>query len=103
MVEKLGTHGCILSGKDIARHLGNLPTVYGVRYPAQQSDTQVYHVDIIQQSEGIDMEQGSVWKPGMSMPNGWYDGTRSTSVQTKSNEGVAFAQVRERGRRWLQT
>jgi hypothetical protein len=74
VVEKLGPHGCIMSGRDIARHLGNQPVVYGVRDPQGLSAGPIYHVDLISQSEAIEAQRGSVWMPGMKMPKGWYDG-----------------------------
>lgn len=76
VVEKLGPHGCILSGKEIARELGNLPIAYGVRcVPATSFDEPLYHTDVIPASECIESGVSSVWKPGIRMPKGWYDGT----------------------------
>ena len=74
VVERLGHHGNILSGKDIAHRLGNQPVVYGVRYKdARSSDHPVYHVDVIAASEAVESDVDSVWRPGMDMPKGWYD------------------------------
>jgi uncharacterized protein YbdZ (MbtH family) len=75
VVAKLGPHGCILSGADIARHLGNTSIVYGVRdATAKSSDEPMYHADIILASEAIEADVNSIWRPGMRMPKGWYDG-----------------------------
>ncbi|KIW69261.1 hypothetical protein PV04_05146 [Phialophora macrospora] len=75
VVAKLGPHGCILSGADIARHLGNTSIVYGVRdATGKSSDEPIYHVDVIPASEAIESDTLSVWRPGMRMPKGWYDG-----------------------------
>ena len=76
VVERLGPHGCILSGDDIARVVGNIPVVYGGRCSTpKSSDKSVYHVDVIPASEAIESDVYGVWKPGQKMPKGWYDGT----------------------------
>jgi hypothetical protein len=84
-VEKLGPHGCILTGKEIARQLGNLPVVYGVRHaPTESFDEPLYHADVIPASECIESDTNSVWKPGMRMPKGWYDGTGRRTMKNNN-------------------
>jgi hypothetical protein len=74
VVGKLHGHGCASSGADIAHHIENTPIVYGVRHPVQSSDDAVYHFDVIEQSESIETNPGTGWKPRTNMPKGWYDG-----------------------------
>ena len=84
VVEQLGGHGCILSGKDLADQLGNQPVVYGVRYPKQSCDDTVYHLDIIKQSEAAGSTGFVSWSPGTNMPKGWYDGVEPDYPKSKS-------------------
>ena len=68
MVERLGDHGCMLTGDEIAKELGNVRVAYGYREPAGGSQDDPRHVDIIEESEGYRIQR--------SFPPGPYDGQR---------------------------
>ena len=73
LVEKLGSHGCLLTGREIAEEFPNIRLKYGYRERASdlqfrnQIDSDVVrHVDLIEEHEGLGI-QGE-------MPPGRYDG-----------------------------
>lgn len=107
VVDQLGSHGCILSGKEIAQHLGNMPITYGIRYPASDSPYPVYHVDIIRQSEAGGLGSNDGWAPGMKMPKGWYDGLvcniatpGSLGAKVAGDPGRPYQQRSTNGFKW---
>lgn len=63
VVEKLGPHGCMLTGAEIARQF-HLRVMYGYREPAPRSD--VRHLDILDEGEKIEYQR--------AFPRGNYDG-----------------------------
>ena len=68
LVDKLGPHGCMLTGDQIAEELKNIKIAYGYRSPPgfiEGSDI-VRHVDILQEHEGLGLSR--------AMPPGRYDG-----------------------------
>ncbi|KIW19586.1 hypothetical protein PV08_00159 [Exophiala spinifera] len=89
VTENLGSHGCIMSGHDIAHHLGNLPIIYGVRCLAHPSDEPIYHLDVIRQSEDHEANLDNGWKAGMDMPEGWYDGSGRQTMGTIFRQNVS--------------
>ncbi len=59
---------------DIARLLGDIPVVYGVRCTTlKSSDMPLYHVDVIPASETIGSDADGVWNSGQKIPKGGYD------------------------------
>lgn len=70
-LDELGSQGSILTGDEIADHLGNIKLCYGVREIGGSGE---YFVDMIKQAERIEHQQGTVWWPGRKMPQGLYDG-----------------------------
>ena len=68
LVDKLGPHGCMLTGDQIAEELKNVKIAYGYRSPPGfvEGSDMVRHVDILQEHEGL----GLSW----AMPPGRYDG-----------------------------
>ncbi|KIW95070.1 uncharacterized protein Z519_03652 [Cladophialophora bantiana CBS 173.52] len=74
VVEKLGDTGCLLTGDEIAEHLGNQKVIYGVRDPPGATDGTgddvgiiIRHLDIVEETEGLGYRKGR-------MPEGRYDG-----------------------------
>lgn len=70
-LDDLGSQGSVLTGDEIADHLGKAKLCYGVR---EIGGTGEYFVDVIKQEEWIEHRQGTVWWPGRKMPQGLYDG-----------------------------
>jgi hypothetical protein len=85
-LDDLGSQGSILTGDEIADHLGNVKLCYGVR---KIGGTGEYFVDAIKQAERIEHRQGTVWWPGRKMPQGLYDGpdTRQGDGHSRSSSG----------------
>lgn len=71
IVDKLGDHGCLLTGEEITETLGNYKVMYGARIPEGTTPGEeasvLKHLDIIEQSEGL-----GKWHA--HMPQGCYDG-----------------------------
>lgn len=75
VVDKLSGKGCLLTGNEIAKVLGNFKLKYGVRDSADASmaysglgGSFVRHVDVIEEAEGLG-------RADARMVNGLYDGT----------------------------
>jgi hypothetical protein len=68
LVDKLGPHGCMLTGDQIAEELKNIKIAYGYRSPPGfiKGSDMVRHVDILQEHEGLGLSR--------AMPPGRYDG-----------------------------
>jgi hypothetical protein len=68
LVDKLGPHGCMLTGDQIAEELKNIKIAYGYRSPPGfiEGSDMVRHVDILQEHEGLGLSR--------AMPPGRYDG-----------------------------
>lgn len=69
-LDSLGSKGSILSGDEIAEHLGKIQLCYGVR----DLGSGEYFVDIVNKSELAGDRDDGVWEPGRKMPEGHYDG-----------------------------
>jgi hypothetical protein len=67
-VDRLGSHGCMLTGDQIAEELKNVKIAYGYRSPPGfiEGSDMVRHVDILQEHEGLGLSR--------AMPPGRYDG-----------------------------
>ncbi|KAJ9606857.1 hypothetical protein H2200_008867 [Cladophialophora chaetospira] len=88
IVEKLGNNGCLLTGDEIAEHLGNFRVIYGVREPnvglgggmgvgvIGGEDGKVRHLDILDEAEGLGYRKGR-------MPEGRYDGLYPVEEEEK--------------------
>lgn len=84
VVDKLGEHGCALTGDEIARELGNFKIIYGARAPNARPASTAYtsaggsdvdwHCGIIAESEGYGRQAEEGWLPGRVWPAGRYDG-----------------------------
>ena len=74
LVDKLGPHGCMLTGDQIAEELKNIKIAYGYRSPPgfSEGSDMVRHVDILQEHEGLGLSR--------AMPPGRYDGDSARSV-----------------------
>ena len=68
VVNKVGPHGCMLTGDQIAEELHNVRISYGYRSPPGfvEGSDMVRHVDILAEHEGLGLQR--------SMPQGRYDG-----------------------------
>jgi hypothetical protein len=68
LVDRLGSHGCMLTGDQIAEELKNIKIAYGYRSPPGfiEGSDMVRHVDILQEHEGLGLSR--------AMPPGRYDG-----------------------------
>ena len=93
LVEKLGTHGCLLTGREVAEEFPDMRLKYGYREPL--SDLQfhnkidsdvVRHVDLIEEHEGLGI-QGA-------MPPGRYDGD---GIETSTALGKISSKIFKSG------
>ncbi|KAL9624858.1 MAG: hypothetical protein Q9160_000905 [Pyrenula sp. 1 TL-2023] len=66
IVDRLGPHGCMLTGDEIAKELGNVRVAYGYRDPSGDDASKVRHIDIIEEKEGYRIQR--------SFPPDTYDG-----------------------------
>ncbi|KAK4923579.1 hypothetical protein LTR66_016516 [Elasticomyces elasticus] len=77
IVEKLDDHGCVLTGDEIARELGNLRIVYGVRSSEGGADATTgysgvggvekdWHLGVIFQEEGFGASAEEGWCVGLT-------------------------------------
>ncbi len=85
VVEKLGQKGCLLTGEEISRELGDMSVMYGWREPGVEDwdgGEKVRHVDILEEGEGLGVQGG--------MPEGRYDG------MDDRREGVCVRRNRRR-------
>ncbi|KAL9108182.1 MAG: hypothetical protein Q9227_007037 [Pyrenula ochraceoflavens] len=87
MIDRLGQHGCMLTGDEIAKELSNIRVAYGYREPEGGSQNDPRHVDIIEESEGYRIQR--------SFPPGPYDGEQ----RRDKAESQEIASVRKRRRR----
>jgi hypothetical protein len=72
VVDRLGDHGCMLTGKEISREL-NMKAIYGYREPKPGSD--VYHLDVLTEEDTVPLRSRRAFEEGV------YDGVgSSTSV-----------------------
>jgi hypothetical protein len=71
LVDKLGPHGCMLTGDQIAEELANVKVAYGYRSPPGfiEGSDMVRHIDILQEHEGLGLSR--------AFPAGRYDGDLS--------------------------
>jgi hypothetical protein len=74
LVERLGPHGCLLSGDEIAAELENVRVAYGIRSPPGwvEGSDMVRHVDVLFEHEGLGLAR--------AMQPGLYDGEAAAEV-----------------------
>jgi hypothetical protein len=98
LVDKLGSKGCLLTGKEISRQLSDVRIKYGYREPTDDltwsnsiRDHAVRHVDLLEECEGVGV-QGP-------MPPGTYDGW----YEDKCEPDAAHSELRMKLRKSAQT
>ncbi|KAJ9603026.1 hypothetical protein H2200_012321 [Cladophialophora chaetospira] len=58
VVDRLGDHGCLLTGDEIAKELENVKVIYGVRGPDElDNESAIKHLDVIQENEKLPTNQ----------------------------------------------
>jgi hypothetical protein len=67
VVDRLGDHGCMLTGKEISEEL-HMKAVYGYRDPVPGSD--VYHLDILTEEDQVPLKNQRSFQEGVYDGNG---------------------------------